>query len=811
MRMRDGSRPFANHGTEPHQATILPRSFSFIAQVALICPSKSQIAIEYCYQYKDCHPSHSVLWAHGGTIAKFDQAYKDIARNLSLPGWDDPLADTLQLVTDWLNDESHGHWLLVLDNADDKEIFFGAGSGQQTNQATRLSQYLPISQRGAILVTTRDKRVAELICDGKTAISVPVLGPEQSAAMLQSRLSKHQWNAGDASDLLARLDNLPLAITQAAAFIKNNYISINEYLDMLRKSKSEAVDLLLEGLTDPRRDLDAPSSVIQTWKISFDQIQNKEPRAAELLSFIAVLDRQGIPKFLLSKEDESTIELTSALGTLQAFSLITAETGGTSFEMHRLVQLSTRKWLKLQGDISRWQEEALTQLSRTFPNGNYETWVMCEKLLPHAHTVLEYQMAAEPDRLAHAFLLHNMAIFELQHWHYELAFGYCDKAHAIREELLGMNHQDTLNSASTLVRILTEQEKYGEAEELNQKILEQRQSTLGMEHDDTLDSLYDLGYVLYHQEKYEEAECLHRQVLACREQRLGPQHRKSLQSMNNLALVLGDRGKYEAAEQLFRQVLQEYGEIYGLQHPRILTIMDNLAWTLRKQSKFEEAEQMLQQVVKISEKMLGPHNPKTLNSLNDLGLVLDGSGKHNAAEKMHRQVLEIRREALGPQNRDILISMHNLAIALDNQGRNEAAEQMYRQVLEVQEKRYGLEDTSTQITVYNLAFSLRRQKRFDEAETMLRQALTLAEETQGLLALRTLDVVFELAVLCNDQGDLDQAIELMQRAHDGFQKEFGVDPPGTRDSAGWLSLWVKTEKEGVKIESETGSESTADS
>lgn len=59
---------------------------------------------------------------HGGSRARFERGYQEIARTIELPNFDDPKTDTLQLVRDWLSDDLNGSWLMVLDNADDAEI-----------------------------------------------------------------------------------------------------------------------------------------------------------------------------------------------------------------------------------------------------------------------------------------------------------------------------------------------------------------------------------------------------------------------------------------------------------------------------------------------------------------------------------------------------------------------------------------------------------------------------------------------------------------------------------------------------------------
>ena len=89
--------------------------------------------------------------------------------------------------------------------------------------------------------------------------------------------------------------------------------------------------------------------MIRTWKLSFDQIAKQMPRAADLLSLIAVLDRQAIPEALLRQEADRRVEFNKALGTLLLFSLISVEKGRRQFEVHRLVHPLNPKVAGLAG------------------------------------------------------------------------------------------------------------------------------------------------------------------------------------------------------------------------------------------------------------------------------------------------------------------------------------------------------------------------------------------------------------------------------------------------------------------------------
>ena len=444
-----------------------------------------------------------------------NQAYKNIARKLCLPGWNDPNVDTFQLVSEWLSDDTHRPWLLVLDNADNMETFstkpnlLSVGS----EQTAPLINYLPRSSNGSILITTRDKRVGERLANREKVIMVSPMALLEAEALLWSKVVQEgSLNKTKSSELLKVLGYLPLAITQAAAYISENSITVEEYLEAFRAEDSEIQDLLSEDLLDLRRDFESQNSVIRTWKVSFDQIRKQKPRAAEILSLMAVLDRQGIPKSLLYRDGERRTEFTTALGTLQAFSLVAAEKGGTSFEIHRLVQISTQRWLELQGETAKWREEALKVLTAAFPSGDYKTWVTCEALSPHAQVVTCYVFVSDLNLLQRAELLYNMSSFDKIQGRYNLAYKRCLDALCTREKALGPEHPFTLASMNNLALVLNSQGKYEAAEEMHRQVLELREKVLGPEHPDTLASMDNLTLVLDSQGKYEAAEEMQRHL-----------------------------------------------------------------------------------------------------------------------------------------------------------------------------------------------------------------------------------------------------------------------------------------------------------
>jgi len=63
-----------------------------------------------------------------------------------------------------------------------------------------------------------------------------------------------------------------------------------------------------------------------------NQIQEQNPEAADLISLMSILDRQGIPESLLFQYNSDELSLSNALGTLLAYSLIKTDMEGKKLE-----------------------------------------------------------------------------------------------------------------------------------------------------------------------------------------------------------------------------------------------------------------------------------------------------------------------------------------------------------------------------------------------------------------------------------------------------------------------------------------------
>jgi hypothetical protein len=150
--------------------------------------------------------------------------------------------------------------------------------------------------------------------------------------------------------LLKLVAFLPLAIIQAAAYINKNLIGLSDYIELLQEQEADVIELLGEDFGDEGRYKNLQNPVATTWLITFQHIQKLDQLAADYLSFMACIHPCEIPLSLLP-EASSKLKRTNALGLLKAFSFISEQAG--CFNLHRLVHLSTRNWLRSQQQFGR--------------------------------------------------------------------------------------------------------------------------------------------------------------------------------------------------------------------------------------------------------------------------------------------------------------------------------------------------------------------------------------------------------------------------------------------------------------------------
>ncbi|KAF2838466.1 putative kinesin [Patellaria atrata CBS 101060] len=546
---------FVDRGTlldQIHEKCSTPASR--IALVGFGGVGKSQLAIEHCYRTADRSPETWVFWVHASNAARVEQGYRAIADQVKLAGRKDPRADIFELVYNWLRSEKNGKWLLVLDNVDDA-VFLSlqannghktqTGGGDRARQRHLLS-YLPQSKNGAVLVTSWTRKAARELVEETDIITIEPMNGIGAQALLRKKLGEGIDNDGIA-ELATALEFIPLALVQAAAYIRQRAprCSIRQYLDQFHKNDRKKTSLLDYEGGHLRRDHEAKNSILLTWQISFDFILYTRRSAANLLSLMSFFDRQGIPEALIRtqsgmgnrQEDVGTINLDGEnsnsddskseasiddgfeedILTLRNYSFIALTTDAITFDMHRLVQLATRKWLEGQGQLETWKQQYINNLCIEFPTGEHKNWVKCQALFPHVKSALSQPPKSEECLRQWALLLYRAAWYAWQKGSLSDAEKLSMRSMKVRTKLLGREHEDTLSSMGMV----------GLATSLAGRVL-------GEEHPDTLTSMANLAFTFKVQGRKVDAILLMRQCSQLQKQILGPQHPYVISSVASL-------------------------------------------------------------------------------------------------------------------------------------------------------------------------------------------------------------------------------------------------------------------------------------
>ncbi|UKZ53216.1 hypothetical protein TrVGV298_007008 [Trichoderma virens] len=508
---------YANLISELGRILPLSEDYSTAALYGLGGSGKTQIALDYAY--RRCQvPTCSVFWVHADNETTFTQDFRSIAKRLGLPS--------------------------NLDGEDLLMALFGVGHTAQDasnlgEHALSLDNFIPRGPRGQVLWTSRDERIAGGLVAARRAIKVSNMTPDEAKELFGSARNK-QASSGEAKDiaaLLAELDWLPLAISQAAAYIKRTLTTVEEYMSKLKEGKKRW-KILKQSQSDRHRRREVSNSILETWSISMEYLQIENKTSYQILHIHAFLDNQNIPFELVKQaalySDESNVmdyfheahdndsssdsdsdgdKITEAIARLCDFSFLSVQAtgdGNRAYKVHKLVQEAMRYGL---GRKERKKEEkyfsvaALEIVLSLFPVSGPEVWNECEKCITHAQQACEWATLCGRELTA-ANLLARVShyLYERGRWRErEIAD---QRAYGLRKTTLGDKHPDTIRSMASLAATYHALGRYKEAEGILVEALALRRGILGEKHPDTIRSMADLAVIYRALGRDEDAEKL---------------------------------------------------------------------------------------------------------------------------------------------------------------------------------------------------------------------------------------------------------------------------------------------------------------
>ncbi|KAJ5672347.1 TPR repeat protein [Penicillium longicatenatum] len=751
------NRQFIGRNTELNtleQKLLVNKDCQKVALSGLGGIGKTQIALQFAYYVREKYPEFSIFWVQSLSVETFEQGCLEIARALRINQEQQSKEDVKILVRQWLCGKTAGKWLLIIDNADDLELLLG------NHQTDGLLAFLPDSDDGLTIFTTRHGSVAQHLA-GSDVVEIGKMAKEETIDLLEKSLVRKSPHSPETvMSLLTELEYLPLAITQAAAYINVNKSSISEYLRLFKNTEHDALAIMSTDFGDKTRYQNLGNAIAKTWTITFNKILEQDTLAADTLAFISCIEWRAIPYSILPPADPEA-RLVGAIGTLCSYSFLQRRDDGTKLDMHRLVHLATRMWVNQSGHEVETRMAALTHLSEVFPSDDYtnrETW---RDYLPHVALLEKDEQYRDTEEMSELRLKVGRCLYV--DGRMKEAVLWARESCEWRDTNLAQDDGDRLLSQHVLAMAYHANGQVKEAVKLLEHIVKIEAEVLAEDHPSRLASEHALAGAYHTNYQVKEAVKLLEHIVNIQAEALAEDHPSRLASEHELARAYHANGQVKEAVKLLEHIVKIEAEVLAEDHPSRLASEHALAGAYHANRQVKEAVKLLENIVNIQAEALAEDHPSRLASEHALAGAYHTNGQVKEAVKLLERVIKIRAEVLAEDHPDRLTSEHELAGAYHANGQVKEAVKLLEHIVKIEAEVLAEDHPDRLASEHELAGAYHANGQVKEAVKLLEhiieiKAEVLAEDHPSRLASE-----HALAGAYHTNGQVKQAVKLLER------------------------------------------------
>ncbi|HZB33739.1 MAG TPA: FxSxx-COOH system tetratricopeptide repeat protein [Streptosporangiaceae bacterium] len=623
----------------------------------------------------------------------------------------------------WLR--THDGWLLVLDDAEDVELV--------ESLAARLDS-------GHIVITSRRSGWGGPAAE----IKLEPLAPRAASELVLTLTGAVARDPGGepvpaadqevAGRIAAELDHLPLALEQAAAYIRETGIGLGPYLELLRARAASTAET--SGAPTDETGGARHRAVARVWEITRSALAGRDPGAVRLLHVLAGYAPEVIPRELIAPGEvgDGDVAVNAALDLLATYGMIgrdAASDGGPApVVLHRSVQSALAMDAEADPEAGPTALDWLVRAIPAAPDSDVAGWPLWRRLTPHIETVAR-QCAGHADSEPLGVLLNETALFYWAQGAYPQALTYCEQALAVTERTLGPDHPDVSAALARLAEFYRKLGRLPAALPLAARAVTIAEQALGPDHLDIAAALGALAGT--HRELGLVAEALPtaRRALTITERLLGPDHPRVARALADLALIYKALGRAADALPLEERALAITETALGADRPEVAIRLGNLASTYVGLGRAADALPLEERALTITETALGADHPDVAVRLGNLASIYSALGRAADALPLEERALGITEGALGADHPHVATALGNLASTYAQLGRVAESLPLEERALAITEDALGPNHPHVATAMGNLALTCKALDLVGEALPLEERALAITEDALG--------------------------------------------------------------------------------
>ncbi|WP_326798446.1 FxSxx-COOH system tetratricopeptide repeat protein [Streptomyces sp. NBC_01808] len=724
---------------------------------------KSQIAVEYTHRFGN---DYDVVWfVNASYRMTAREQLADLSVRLNLPVGSN-IGDRLRRVREALRSgRPYRRWLVVFDSADEMEL---------------IDDIIPEGD-GHVLITTRTRDWA--VTGGAEEIEVPHFTRAESTAFARRRAPR--LTETEADGLAEAVQDLPLVLSQTAAWLDSSTMAPADYIELLREKEPGKFGISIGS--------DYPMGFLTSWSITLNGMREKTPAAAAMLNLFACFSPDSIPvSRIVERSDQlprhlaelagDPISWHSALRRLSESTAVTIdyltdpspETEVEKVQMHRLYHRF------LRSDLPEDEREAMSAtacriLAAADPRRPTDTreWARYAELLPHLEPAGAMESA---DPAVQELVLHCIN-YLLQRGEYRAALKMCELTLAPWTIRLEPTHRSMITLVHSHAEALRNLGRYRESEAVGRRLVEVLSPVRDEEDPDLLSARNGLGGALLGLGEYQTAREIFDDVRQKYAGLLGADHPRTMSLRSNLASALALLGRYEDALEIYRVLLVERERRLRTRHHQTMASGTRYAWMLRLLGHYEEAHSRQQRNAALHRQIMGEHNPQTLRAEHNLALCLRRLGKLAEADRAMESVVERFTQVQGPRHPETLMVEADYATFLREHRDLHRARELAESVNRRYEAMLGEQHPYTAGTLGNVGLALWPTGDWQEASEIAELALTRMTAAVGPAHPWTLGCALNAAAARNRLDAPDHAEELSRQTVDTVKEVLGARHP----------------------------------